>query len=86
MCWALFTVASLFVFGRFISRMPSLGGSGYSWDDWTVLVCYVLLIPTDVSAEIEVRHGLGMDMYLLTIDDVVMILEVSSALLKESRV
>ena len=56
--------------------MPLLGGSGYSWDDFTVIFCYALLVPTDVTAEIEVQNGLGMDMYMLSMDNIVRILEV----------
>lgn len=72
----MFTVATLFVIGRFLSRMPRLGGSGYSWDDWTVLFCYALLVPTDLSCEFEVQNGLGMDMYMLSIGQIVTILKV----------
>lgn len=52
------------------------GGSGYSWDDFAALFCYVLLVPTDVSADIEVQNGLGMDMYMLSMENIVRILEV----------
>lgn len=56
--------------------MRSLGGSGYSWDDFTVLFCFVLMVPTNVTADIEVQNGLGMDMYMLSMDNIVRILEV----------
>lgn len=75
----MFVLATLFVLCRFLSRTPALGGQGYSWDDWTVLFCYALLVPTDVTAEIEVRNGLGMDMYRLSVDQVVTVLQVSTA-------
>lgn len=76
--WAMFTIATVFVTGRFISRLPNLGGSGYRWDDWTPLFCYVLLIVTAAGAEREVHYGLGQDIYMLSVDQVVAILGVSS--------
>lgn len=82
LCWAMFVIATLLVLCRFLSRTPVLGGQGYSWDDWTVLFCYVLLVPTDVTAEIEVQNGLGMDMFMLSVDQIVTVLQVSAAKLK----
>ncbi|KAF7189497.1 Satratoxin biosynthesis SC1 cluster protein 4 [Pseudocercospora fuligena] len=74
LCWAMFTIATLFVFGRFLSRMRSLGGSGFWFDDYAVAICYALLVPTDVSCEIEIQNGLGMDMFRLSVGQIVEIM------------
>ncbi|EME45584.1 hypothetical protein DOTSEDRAFT_23592 [Dothistroma septosporum NZE10] len=63
----------MYSLGRFLSRTPAFGGRSYGRDDWTVLFCYmyVSLVPTDVTAEIEVQNGPGKDVYMVSVDQIV---------------
>lgn len=73
----MFAIVTFFTLCRFLSRSPTFGGTGYGWDDWALLLCYVLLVPTDVSAETEVQNGLGLDVYMVPTANIVEILRVS---------
>lgn len=81
----MFAVATLFIFGRFASRLPAFGGRGYSWDDYLAFFSYAILVPTDVTAELEVQNGLGLDIYMLDVDNIVNILFVSTHLYPHPR-
>lgn len=62
----MFTLATIGLVSRFLSRLPALKGSGFSWDDWTILICWILLIPSDVILTIMADTGLGQDIWMLT--------------------
>ncbi|KAK4502730.1 hypothetical protein PRZ48_006156 [Zasmidium cellare] len=70
----MFAFATFFTLCRFLSRSPLFSGTGYGWDDWTLLFCYILLVPTDVSAETEVQNGLGLDVFMVPTANIVEIL------------
>lgn len=40
------------------------------------LVAYALLVPTDVTSELEVRKGFGMDMYYIDLENVIPLMKV----------
>ncbi|EME76878.1 uncharacterized protein MYCFIDRAFT_14484, partial [Pseudocercospora fijiensis CIRAD86] len=40
-----------------------VNGNGYDWDDYVIILAFVLLIPLDVSLHQEARLGLGRDMW-----------------------
>ncbi|KXS97215.1 hypothetical protein AC578_846 [Pseudocercospora eumusae] len=61
--WAYFGLTVIFVTLRLVSRWPGVNGSGYDWDDYVIILAFVLLIPLDVSLDQEARLGLGQDMW-----------------------
>ncbi|CZT14894.1 uncharacterized protein RCC_12259 [Ramularia collo-cygni] len=75
LCWSMFTIATIVIAGRFVARMRSLGGSGFGWDDYVAFMTYALLVPTDITSELEVRNGFGMDMYLLTMEQILVLMK-----------
>ena len=56
--WSLFSIAVLAIALRFVARSPSLlGGPGYGWHDWTMLVMLVPMIAQQISVVIGMdRH------------------------------
>ncbi|SMR48890.1 unnamed protein product [Zymoseptoria tritici ST99CH_1E4] len=68
--WALFGLTTLFLAFRILSRSALLHGRGYSWDDFVVLLCFVMLVPLSVSLEFEIRYGLGKDAYRSSISQI----------------
>ena len=42
-----------------------MGGKGYGWDDWTILLCLIVLIPQNILLTIMLDLGLGKDMWML---------------------
>lgn len=53
------------------------------------LIAYAFLIPTDVTSELEVQHGLGMDMYRISMEQIVLLMKVcvpNSRYLEDERV
>jgi hypothetical protein len=48
-----FVFAVLAVVLRFLARSTRLGGVGYGWDDWSILVCLALLIPLKVLFDLS---------------------------------
>lgn len=61
----MFSIAAIGIFARFLSRTPAFNGSGFGWDDWTILVCWIILIPSDVVLDVMTRSGLGQDIWML---------------------
>ena len=64
--WATFTLATLFVAFRTLSRMPALAGSGYSWDDQVVFFSYALTVMIAIATEFTLKNGSALDEYTLT--------------------
>lgn len=62
----MFTLATIGLISRFVSRLPALKGSGFGWDDWTILLCWILLIPSDVILNVMADTGLGQDIWMLS--------------------
>ncbi len=54
---------------RVLARAPPLGGNGYGWDDWTILLCLAFLVPMNVllnkSACMPLVEGADADMLLV---------------------
>lgn len=57
------------------STVPELGPY-LTFYTGLALVAYVFLITTDVTSELEVQNGLGMDMYLISIAQIVELMKV----------
>lgn len=70
MSWSLLGVALFFVAARFISRAPILKGSGYWWDDWTILLTAALAIPLAAILDVMLQSGLGRDIWTLDPDQI----------------
>ncbi|KAF2172692.1 hypothetical protein M409DRAFT_16653 [Zasmidium cellare ATCC 36951] len=64
--WTMFTLATIGLISRFLSRLPALNGSGFGWDDWTILLCWILLIPSDGILTSMADTGLGQDIWILS--------------------
>ncbi|KAK4502011.1 hypothetical protein PRZ48_007822 [Zasmidium cellare] len=62
----MFTLATIGLISRFVSRLPALNGSGFGWDDWTILLCWILLIPSDGILTSMADTGLGQDIWMLS--------------------
>lgn len=78
--WALFAIASLFAIFRFANRCPQLGGAGYWWDDYTLWLCCIPMIVLAVLVDVALRHGLGQDVWEVSVPDILLTLKVSSHL------
>lgn len=61
----MFTLATIGLISRFLSRLPAMRGSGFGWDDWTILLCWILLIPSDGILTSMADTGLGQDIWML---------------------
>lgn len=59
----LFTLASLSVAARFLSRAKCMSGPGFWWDDWSVLFLWVLSLEICVCLPILHFYGLGRDVF-----------------------
>ncbi|EMF11055.1 uncharacterized protein SEPMUDRAFT_48267, partial [Sphaerulina musiva SO2202] len=68
--WVFFAVAVVFVALRLLSRWRGLNGSGYSWDDWVVLLALVLVILLDASISRATSSGLATDLYTNSVGDI----------------
>ncbi|CAK4031936.1 Hypothetical predicted protein [Lecanosticta acicola] len=62
---ALFGIAAAAVVARLLSRLPFVGGSGFGWDDYTILLSLALLVPLDVLLHLMTLHGLGQDIWMV---------------------
>lgn len=63
--WSMFTLATICVIARLASRLPSLNGTGYGWDDWTILLSWCVLIPSDIILDMMTHIGLGQDIWMV---------------------
>lgn len=73
----MFALAVIFVAARFVARPQRLKGSGYGTDDWTILVCMVLLLVLNVLVQTMTMSGLGTDNYTVSAADITNMLRVS---------
>lgn len=64
--FVLFGFVTVFLVARTLYRWPRLGGAGYGWDDWTLFLCYPLIIAFTVESHFAAVYGSGKDMYYLT--------------------
>lgn len=62
--WALFSLASVFLGLRLISRMPRFGGC-LGWDDWIMLVVLVLSLSVNIVNHLLSSAGSGQDIWML---------------------
>lgn len=74
--WALFGLAVVFVIARFIARPQKMKGSGYGSDDWTILICTLLLLVLNVLVQTMTNNGLGADNYTLSATEITNMLRV----------
>ncbi|KAI5361336.1 putative extracellular membrane protein, CFEM [Septoria linicola] len=63
--WAMFALATFGTFARVFSRMRRFGGTGFGWDDYTILLGWLILIPSDAILDVMVTEGLGQDIWML---------------------
>ncbi|KAM3422237.1 hypothetical protein BST61_g2602 [Cercospora zeina] len=64
--WAMFALATFGTVARCLSRMRALGGTGYSWDDATIILAWLMLVPVNGLLHIMIDEGLGQDVWVLT--------------------
>lgn len=76
--WALFSLASVFVALRFISRLPQFGGL-LGCDDCLMLVVLVLSLSVNIISHLLLRAGVGQDIWMLEEYQLSMFLKVSIA-------
>ena len=55
--YILFSIATVFLVARFVSRWPGVNGAGYGWDDWILLVAYPVAIGMTVTAHYAALYG-----------------------------
>ncbi|GIZ44065.1 hypothetical protein CKM354_000727400 [Cercospora kikuchii] len=67
---SLFTITTLFLIARFLSRWPRLSGAGLSWDDGIVLACYIPVVGITIVAVRLVDYGSGKDSWMLPVENV----------------
>ncbi|CAK4034521.1 Hypothetical predicted protein [Lecanosticta acicola] len=72
--WALYCVACITVFGRFLFRSTAFLGSGLGPDDLMVGLGLLLVTPLNITMDIMTHHGLGRDVWMVDPDDVTFIL------------
>ena len=82
--WAFFAVTILAVTCRGIARLPQFGGK-FSWDDYTIFVCLLTLVPAVVFGQLMINHGLGRDIWMLTSMDITLTLKVGRLLMLRHR-
>ncbi|KAF2207224.1 hypothetical protein CERZMDRAFT_51674, partial [Cercospora zeae-maydis SCOH1-5] len=64
--YPLFGLAVIFTLARLLSRWPRLQGAGFWWDDFVVSLCLFPVVVFPVDSEMNLRYGLGRDMWFLT--------------------
>ncbi|USW58807.1 hypothetical protein Slin15195_G121260 [Septoria linicola] len=67
----LFSITTLFLIARFLSRWRRLSGAGLSWDDAVVMACYIPVVGITVVACKMVEFGGGQDSWMLPITDII---------------
>ncbi|KAH8674339.1 hypothetical protein BX600DRAFT_457448 [Xylariales sp. PMI_506] len=74
--WTLWAVAATFLAGRLFARSSFVTGMRLGFDDWAILLSFVILTAVTIGAELMVVFGLGKDMWTLddTHIDIVLIL------------
>ncbi|KAF3024103.1 hypothetical protein G7054_g13495 [Neopestalotiopsis clavispora] len=65
--WTLWAFATFFLSGRLLARTAFFGGMSLGWDDWAIVLSWVVLTAVTIGAELMVVFGLGLDMW--TLDD-----------------
>lgn len=68
--YSTFALATLFASFRCLSRMPRLGGTGFSWDDLVLLTAYCMAVVMVGATELQVQNGSGRDEYTLTLKQI----------------
>ncbi|KXS98386.1 hypothetical protein AC578_4644 [Pseudocercospora eumusae] len=63
--WSMFAAATIGVAARIVSRMERFKGSGFGWDDYTIITCWIMLIPSDIVLDVMIQTGLGQDIWML---------------------
>lgn len=67
--YGLFTVVAIFVLARLLYRLPQLGGVGYGWDDYTLILCFPAAVGMTVTAHYAAEYGSGKDLWLLSAEE-----------------
>ncbi|CAK3923890.1 hypothetical protein AC579_1996 [Lecanosticta acicola] len=63
--WSIFTLATICLIARMLSRLPALGGKGYGWDDRVIVFSWCVLIPSDIILDMMTHVGLGQDIWMV---------------------
>jgi hypothetical protein len=74
--WTFFGAAIVAVACRGVARLPQLGGS-FSWDDYTIFACLLVLVPAAVLGQMMINNGLGQDIWMLSPSQITNVLFVS---------
>lgn len=69
--WSTLAFATLFTIFRGLSRMKSLGGTGFSWDDAILFTSYALAVVIVAATEMQIINGSGRVEYTLSVDQIV---------------
>jgi hypothetical protein len=72
--WILFGIVLLSAIARLTFRAPFLRGSGYGWDDVTMLLAVLLSAPLNAVIHIIAIAGLGHDIWEVPFDNITKIL------------
>ena len=72
--WTTFGFAATSVVARLISRVRAFDGSGFSWDDFTIVLVLAILSPFNILVQYMVELGLGKDIWMLTAENITNVL------------
>lgn len=61
--YTLFTIATLSLLARLLSRWQRLRGAGFSYDDYAVILCYIPVLGTTIAAYYEAIYGSSITMW-----------------------
>lgn len=69
------TIACVCVALRFLARWQ-IQDSTIGWDDWTILACVILLIPSTILLQVMADKAMGQDIWTVPFEDITMMFKV----------
>ncbi|KAK7180157.1 hypothetical protein DPSP01_012786 [Paraphaeosphaeria sporulosa] len=66
--------SAICIVARFLARWR-IQATGLGWDDWTILVAYILLIPSTIIAQLMTYKGMGQDIWAVPFDNITAMLK-----------
>lgn len=61
--WSLFAIVGFAIFARFAFRAPFLRGTGFGFDDWTIFLAALMIVPLNALIHDGSLSGLGHDVW-----------------------
>lgn len=61
--WSLFAIVGFAIFARFAFRAPFLQGTGFGFDDWTIFLAALMIVPLNALIHDGTLSGLGHDVW-----------------------